>query len=893
MNRVRFLILPVIAGIVLSCAGEKHSPISVYPGNPHYFLYKDKPEMLITSAEHYGAVVNRKFDYNKYFDWLASYGLNYTRIYPGYLTEPPDKWIKGNTLGLKSDEVIMPWKRSNEPGYAMGGNKFDLDHWDKDFFDRLKDFIGSAAKRDIIVEICFFNAQYDDCWPLCPLYYRNNIQQVGNCNFNTAQTLNDTALLMRESDYVARIVREVNNFDNVILEICDEPVINGTPLSEAGQWLDHMIGIVINTEKKLPNKHLVAQQVEGPLNGPCDFSTDPRVSVITCQYDYRAYGEQLGGLKGIDLKYDIDKPIELNETYYYPRWYKGDSIGDSRVEAWEFIAGGGSAFNHLNGQYTVGNPSGNTPDNQQVCNTLKVLKDFMHSFDFTRMKPDTQFVAGGIPDSSFCRGMSWKGNQYALYIHHSRCTSDSAAYTVIPGRYRHDLLLDLPDGNYTAEWIDPATGMVQTVELADAGNGLKKITTPVYSVDIALRIKKSTSQAHETRAIDISQNRRYFTDKNGKPFLWLGDTEWELFHQLTFADAKSLMLERRSQGFNVIQVMVTGVYPEWATMTGTEPWKGSEAWLGNNPLTPNEDYFRRTDSIVALAEKLDLVLVVGVYHARDVDEGRITVENARKWSRWLANRYKNAGNIIWSMYPHATEASKPVIKATVEGIMEGDGGAHLITMHPDPSPTSSSFMNQEGWLSFNTLQTWSCDFSNYNMVQSDYEKVPVKPVVDGEARYEEEDGTTPFNVRRAGYWACLAGGFYSYGHRDNWKSPLTWRKWFDTPGARQVMIMGNILKSVEWWKMIPDQAVFAKNLSGNAGARSSEGDWILAYLTNPDPVTINMNYITGSATAAVSWFDPLTGKRSDAGELPASGSQIFYPPAGAEDAVLLIEKISW
>ena len=60
-------------------------PITICPYNPHYYFYKDKPIVLITSAEHYGGVVNKDFDYIPYFKMLQSYRLNYTRIYPGYL----------------------------------------------------------------------------------------------------------------------------------------------------------------------------------------------------------------------------------------------------------------------------------------------------------------------------------------------------------------------------------------------------------------------------------------------------------------------------------------------------------------------------------------------------------------------------------------------------------------------------------------------------------------------------------------------------------------------------------------------------------------------------------------------------------------------------------------
>ncbi len=41
-------------------------PIGVHSDNPHYFLFHGKPTVLITSAEHYGAVVDRAFDYRAY-----------------------------------------------------------------------------------------------------------------------------------------------------------------------------------------------------------------------------------------------------------------------------------------------------------------------------------------------------------------------------------------------------------------------------------------------------------------------------------------------------------------------------------------------------------------------------------------------------------------------------------------------------------------------------------------------------------------------------------------------------------------------------------------------------------------------------------------------------------
>ena len=46
--------------------------LALHPDNPHYFLWRTKPAVLITSGEHYGALLNLDFDYRKYIDTLAA-----------------------------------------------------------------------------------------------------------------------------------------------------------------------------------------------------------------------------------------------------------------------------------------------------------------------------------------------------------------------------------------------------------------------------------------------------------------------------------------------------------------------------------------------------------------------------------------------------------------------------------------------------------------------------------------------------------------------------------------------------------------------------------------------------------------------------------------------------
>ena len=114
------------------------APLSLHPKNPRVFEFQGRPTLLITSGEHYGAVLNLDFDYVPYLDELAKHGLNQTRTFSGTYREVPGSFgIKGNTLAPAEGRYACPWARSDQPGYRLGGNKFDLAKFDEAYFQRL------------------------------------------------------------------------------------------------------------------------------------------------------------------------------------------------------------------------------------------------------------------------------------------------------------------------------------------------------------------------------------------------------------------------------------------------------------------------------------------------------------------------------------------------------------------------------------------------------------------------------------------------------------------------------------------------------------------------------------------------------------------------------------
>jgi hypothetical protein len=53
--------------------------------------------------------------------------------------------------------------------------------------------------------------------------------------------------------------------------------------------------------------------------------------------------------------------------------------------------------------------------------------------------------------------------------------------------------------------------------------------------------------------LKVSHNQHFLVTEDGKPFFWLGDTAWELFHRLNREEAGRYLEDRARKGFTVIQ----------------------------------------------------------------------------------------------------------------------------------------------------------------------------------------------------------------------------------------------------------------------------------------------------------------------------------------------------
>jgi hypothetical protein len=421
----------------------------------------------------------------------------------------------------------------------------------------------------------------------------------------------------------------------------------------------------------------------------------------------------------------------------------------------------------------------------------------------------------------------------------------------------------------------------------------------------------------------VSANKRYLL-KEGKPFFWLGDTAWELFHRLDREDADYYLKKRAAQGFTVVQAVALAEF-DGLEVPNTY---GDKPLINNDPTKPNEAYFKHVDYIIDRAAEYGITIAFLPTWGDKVFKSTwgkgpevFNESNAAVYGKWLANRYKNRRNIIWVLggdrTPRKDSRDVETWRAMAAGIVAGAGGNDkvMMTFHPQPNHEGASewFHNDE-WFDFNMFQTGHCrDSPIYDNIQRSYNRELVKPVLDGEPIYEDhpvcfnvkENGTSSaYDVRKSAYLDLFAGAFgHTYGCHDIWQmySPnreavngphVFWQQALELPGAMEMKYVRRLMESRPITERVPDQSVVVENaLQPAERVQATRGnDYLFVYTASGKPFSVNAGKISGNQLEAF-WYDPRNGKVKDAGKFDNKTTMKFTPPTSGygQDWVLVVD----
>ena len=275
-------------------------------------------------------------------------------------------------------------------------------------------------------------------------------------------------LLAVQEAMTRKLVTELNEFDNLYYEICNEPYFGGVTMA----WQHHIAEVIVATEQALPNQHLISQNianVSAKITQP-----HPAISIFNFHY--------ASPPTAVAENYALNKVMGDNET-----GFQGTNDTPYRMEAWAFILAGGALYNNLDYSFVAGHERGDfvypakSPGggNPEFRRQLTVLRDFINSFDFVRMKPDQGFLKSGVPAKMQANALMETGKQYAAhFFDHGNPAPQSLSLTLL-----------LPAGDYDIKWVDVLSGK-PTKRQRVKSSGSITITSPEFQREIALSIRR-------------------------------------------------------------------------------------------------------------------------------------------------------------------------------------------------------------------------------------------------------------------------------------------------------------------------------------------------------------------------------------------------------------------
>ena len=412
----------------------------------------------------------------------------------------------------------------------------------------------------------------------------------------------------------------------------------------------------------------------------------------------------------------------------------------------------------------------------------------------------------------------------------------------------------------------------------------------------------------------VSDNQRFLQYTDGTPFFWLGNTGWLLPAKMDRSEVKGYLSSCAKAGYNVVQIQtISGVpsinaYGQLSNVSISSPWD-----FTNINKEGVYGYWDHMDYIIKEAEYQGIYIAMDCIWGGLVKSGAITVEGAKSYGTFLANRYKDSPNIIWMIGGDIEGNKKPEIWETLATTIKSIDTKHLMTFHPRGRCSSSQWWADASWIDFHMYQSGHRAYGQrmgnksypipdnteedcWMYVDSTWSHKPIKPVVDGEPSYEDipiglhyPDGPRwkASDVRRYAYWDVFAGAFgHTYGHNalmQMYKQgeavayANTCKPWYEAvqdSGCVQMQYLKQLMLTLPFFDRIPDQSVIYRDNGTryNRLIATRGNDYLLVYNYTSRDMNINLDIISGKKKN-VWWMDTQNGALIFLGEF--SGKQTF------------------
>ena len=279
--------------------------------------------------------------------------------------------------------------------------------------------------------------------------------------------------------------------------------------------------------------------------------------------------------------------------------------------------------------------------------------------------------------------------------------------------------------------------------------------------------------------LKVGPTGRYLVDRNGRPFLIVGDSPQSLIVNLSGAQANRFFANRQAAGFNSTWINLlsqthTGGRADGDTYDGIAPFT-----TPGDLSTLNLVYFARADEMIRLAAEHHLAAFLDPIETG----GWLTVlrsngtAKAYAYGRYVGLRYRRFTAIVWLSGNDFQTWSNPkddaVLLAVAEGIRSADPDA---LQSIELNYLASTSLDDPRWSGIVDLDAAYSYYPTYAEVLKAYRTQDHIPAFMVEANYEGEHSYEgPETLRRQEYWTMLSGATGQfYGNHYTWPSLPGW-----------------------------------------------------------------------------------------------------------------------
>lgn len=414
--------------------------LRIHPANPHYLQETTTGEaILVTSFTNIAPTVISEPVSPSFRTDTQAYRMPYCRVW--------------HFLPWGMNDVYFPCAVSSTPGAyrgGLGGNKFDWNTWDTNYWTRMTDSMAQANGAGIYAEVMLFDRVgmspgSDDRWGNNPWASNNNIN---NLEVPTANPPNDGTpdfysyatkpnLRNQQERYVRKMIDSTITYPNVFYEVENEHWDSTDPAwaNHYGQFVKDYITANYAASPRLVSYSSLVSDLES-------LYTSTSIDIINKHFGNSAENNPDVLNTYIEPRWGNNKPINIDE------FANGvTSFSTLRQQCWTIITSGGHF--HIEDADLASQP-------YDVVENIRSFK--AHSaWDFIHAAPNRNLV---VPSTAgYC--MAQPGVEYVFYF----TTGGSKTVNLAAATYRF-------------EWWNPRTGGFYNVTTIAHGGGNRTISAP-------------------------------------------------------------------------------------------------------------------------------------------------------------------------------------------------------------------------------------------------------------------------------------------------------------------------------------------------------------------------------------------------------------------------------